>query len=99
MMQVLHRDADGIATQFRHIITLQEQDVPLGVLLRNDKGLVRTPLPVEVGDEEASIVLVHATTAEDEPAPVGTPGMEAVHIGRIRFRQSVTITRLKVLYP
>ena len=63
-MEVLHRDADSIAAQFRHIIALEEKDVPFGVFLRNDKSLVRMALLVEVSNEGTCVVAIYASAAE-----------------------------------
>ena len=98
-MEAVLGDAHGIASQLRHVVALQEKDVPFGILLRQDKSLVRMALLVEVGDEGTRVVAVHSATAEDEPTAVAAPGMEAVHVGRVGFGQGIAAVCLEVLHP
>lgn len=57
----------------------------VGVVLWKLKGLVCTPVFVEVGDEGACVVTVVASAAEDEPSAVATPTVVAFHVVGVDF--------------
>ena len=58
-----------------------------------------TSLRVEIGDEDACVVAVHASAAEGYPASVAAPAVETVGIGAVGLAQRVAAVGLQVLYP
>ena len=80
VVELLRAYLHGFACEFRYVVALEQQHVVFWVALRQGKRLVGLTVLVEVCDEGACVVLVHAAAAEGYPASVAAPGVEAVGV-------------------
>ena len=96
LMKVTLTDGYCIAGQFGYVIALQQEYVVLRVVLGQTESLMGMSLLIEVSDEGAGVIPVHASCTEYYPASVTAPCVIGVHIVGVGLGEGIDTVSLQV---